>query len=87
VATNVLPGVGGSLDWKSKVQSYLMRYRLVFVVSFQALVVLVAYTGAFYIRFDLALPSEYLPLFLVALPAHLIIRLAAYRLQDSEALV
>jgi FlaA1/EpsC-like NDP-sugar epimerase len=78
VATNVLPGVGGNLDQKSKAQNHLMKYRLVFVVSFQALVVLIAYTGAFYIRFDLTLPREYLALFLVAVPAHLVLRLAAY---------
>jgi len=78
VATNALPNVGGSLKQHSKTQGYIMKYRLACVVSFQALVVLIAYTSAFYIRFDLTFPREYLTLFLAALPAHLALRLSAY---------
>ena len=56
----------------------LMRYRLVFVWSFQLLAVLASYTLAFFLRFELSIPREYWALFMMAIPIHAVCRLASY---------
>jgi FlaA1/EpsC-like NDP-sugar epimerase len=65
----------------------LMRYRIWLVLGFQLIVALVAYASAILLRFELELPKDLLPIFIAALPLHLIWRLATshyYRVHTSS---
>jgi FlaA1/EpsC-like NDP-sugar epimerase len=60
------------------VRTILMRYRLLFILLFQAFLVVVSYIASFYIRFDFYIPVSYFRVFYKALPLLLIARMVAY---------
>ena len=64
-----------------------MSYRIWIVLGFQLLVALIAYASAFFLRFELELPKDIFPIFIAALPLHLLWRLATcyyYRVHKSS---
>jgi FlaA1/EpsC-like NDP-sugar epimerase len=56
----------------------LLRFRLPFILTFQAVVACLSYWGAFLLRFDFDIPPDQLGLFYLALPLALSSRTAGY---------
>ena len=63
---------------KPPVDNRMLRFRLPLILTFQAMVAILSYLGAFLIRFDFNIPSDQLALFYVALPLALCSRMAGY---------
>jgi FlaA1/EpsC-like NDP-sugar epimerase len=60
------------------VRTLLMRYRVLLILLFQALLIVASYIASFYIRFDFHIPAAYFQIFYKALPLLLLARMAAY---------
>ena len=56
----------------------MLRFRLPFILAFQAVVACLSYWGAFLLRFDFDIPPDQFALFYLALPLALCSRTAGY---------
>ena len=56
----------------------LMRYRTYFILLFQLMVTVLAYTASFYLRFEFTMPAEYFRMFYETLPILVVCRMASY---------
>ena len=63
---------------KPPVENRMLRFRLPLILTFQAMVAILSYLGAFLIRFDFNIPSDQWTLFYVALPLALCSRMVGY---------
>ncbi len=55
-----------------------MRYRTYFILLFQLMVTVLAYTASFYLRFEFTMPAEYFRMFYETLPILVVCRMASY---------
>lgn len=64
--------------FKKVMRNFWTKYRIFFILQYEILMVVFAFTASFYIRFDFKLPPQYLQIIYETLPALLISRMAAY---------
>lgn len=55
-----------------------MKYRTYFILLFQLMVTVLAYTASFYLRFEFTMPAEYFRMFYETLPILVVCRMASY---------
>ncbi|HUW22935.1 MAG TPA: nucleoside-diphosphate sugar epimerase/dehydratase [bacterium] len=61
-----------------KINYFIHKYRRLFTIVVHFILVIIAYVGAFYLRFDFRLRSEYFPIILKTLPLLIIIKMAIF---------
>jgi len=61
-----------------KINYFIHKYRRFFTIVVHFILVIIAYVGAFYLRFDFRLRSEYFPIILKTLPLLIIIKMAIF---------